>query len=379
MEGPVLGTELQDVQRILVVAYGHTADTLPAGPCLAALRNAYSDANIELLVLTDVAEFWSSCPHIDGIRVMRDFRHKGTRFARVEQLWAMTLLGLRLRGKYDLVLVLHAGSWPFSYLAYVTGARYRAGLRGRFPARWLTHAPEPAGGTISFREENRQVLASIGVPVRDPHLSYWPTVSAKIEVDRVMPHGSRPVVALHPGSHWACQRWHNERWATVADAIVERYGAQIVITGSADEVALADDIAAHMRHFPVIAAGRTSLPAFFDLVARCDLMVCVNSAASQVALATGTPVVNLVGLESLAWTAPEVGEPMTVVRESTEPPGPWCPLGIWGRVSGCQIEDHVALAGLDPILPVHVLRAISDYLEPAGAQHQWSSDRMGAG
>ena len=356
-----------DVKRILVTAYGHTADSLPAGPCLAALRSAYPDAEIHLLVVDQVADLWRACPYVDGVRVIRDFRYKGSRLARAEQVWRLTQLTVRLRGRYDLVVVLHARSWFFACLAYLSGARYRAGYVDHHPRRWLTHHAEPYEGIVSFREENRRVLQAIGVSVADRHLDVWPNAVSRAEVDGVLASAhSGPLVGLHPGSHWACQRWHNHRWAEVADALAESYGAQVVITGSADEQALAEEIASSMRTQPLIATGRTSILGFAELVRRCDVLLCVNSAASQVGLAVRTPVVNLVGLEPLTWTAPEPGEAMSVVRQCADSTVGWCPLGIWGRLSQCQRDDHVALAGLDAIEPDHVLAAATRWLPADG-------------
>jgi ADP-heptose:LPS heptosyltransferase len=353
------------IRRILVTAYGHTADTLPAAPCLRELRSRYPGAEIHVLVVEQVAELWSACPYVDRTHVMRDFQWKGSRRQRPEQLVRLAGLVARFRGRYDMVIVLHARSWFFSCFAYLSGARYRAGYQDGRPARWLTHAAEPYDGIVSFREENRRVMAALGIPVGDHRLELWPTADARTEADGLLASvpPTTPLIGLHPGSHWACQRWHNDRWATVADALMERYGVQVVITGSPDERGWADEIAAHMRRRPIIAAGATSLPGFAEVVSRCRVLLCVNSAASQVGLATGTPVVNLVGLEPLGWTAPEPGEAMAVVCQSSQSSVSWCPLGVWGRLSQCQIAEHVGLAGLSHIRPDHVLAAAIPWME----------------
>lgn len=354
----------ENVHRILVTAYGHTADSLPAGPCLAALRATYPDAEIHMLVVEQVADLWAACPYVDRVHVMRDYKRKGTRLARAEQLVRLAELSVRFRGRYDMFIVLHARSWFFSCLAYLSGARYRAGYHDGHPARWLTHPAEPYEGIVSFRDENRRVMSALGIEVSDHHLQLWPTPEAREQVDALLesvPPGV-PLVGLHPGSHWACQRWHNDRWAAVADALMEQYGVQIVITGSADERPWAEEIAGHMRMQPLIATGATSLLGFAELVSRCQVLLCVNSAASQVGLAMGTPVVNLVGLEPLTWTEPEPGEAMTVVRQCGHSSTSWCPLGIWGRLSQCQMAEHVGLAGLDTIQSAHVLAGAGSWI-----------------
>jgi ADP-heptose:LPS heptosyltransferase len=354
------------VRRILVTAYGHTADTLPAGPCLAALRSSYPDARIELLVVKEVADLWRACPYIDAVRVMRDFKRKGTRLGRLEQVWRLAQLTLRLRGRFDMVIVLHARSKFFGYLAYLSGAACRVGYRDDSAAQCFTHEAVPYEGIVSFREENRRIMQALGITVDNRHLEMWPTPEARAEADQLLGavSASGPLIGVHPGSHWACQRWPNQRWAAVADALTEAYGAQIVITGSSEERELAEDIASQMHSTPLIATGKTSIPGFGEIVRQCHVLFCVNSAASQVALAMKTPVVNLVGLEPLTWTEPEAGEDMSIVRQCTESSTAWCPLGVWGRLSQCQRSDHVGLAGLEAIEPVHVLSAAKRWLGP---------------
>jgi ADP-heptose:LPS heptosyltransferase len=365
----------EQIRRILVTAYGHTADSLPAGPCLAALRATYPRAQIHMMVVDQVAELWRACPHVDQVHVMRDFTRKGTRLARAEQLWRLAVLAARFRGRYDIVVVLHAHSWFFALLAYLTGARYRAGYATGRTARWFTHRAGPYEAIVSFREENRRVMRALHIEVENPRLQIWPSEKAIEDVDRfLMSASSRgPLIGLHPGSHWACQRWANDRWAVVADGLVERYGAQIVITGSADERAWAEEIAEHMKSQPLIATGTTSLLGFAELVGRCTVLLCVNSAASQVGLAMKTPVVNLVGLEPLTWTEPSPGEVMSVVRRCSHSSTTWCPLGVWGRLSHCQVEEHVGLAGLESIQPDDVIDAAATLLQnsatPFGASN----------
>lgn len=363
--GPVSATD--DVGKILVIAYGHTADTLPAGPCLAALRAMYPTARLHMLVVQEVADLWRACPYVDEVRVLRDFRWKGTRFSRPEQLLRLAQLTAQLRGRYDMVIALHARSSFLTRLTYLSGARYRAGYRDNHPSHWLTHEAEQYDEIVPFREENRRVLAALGITVTQRRLEIWSTPEAETEAQRVLspaPPGQLRV-AIHPGSHWACQRWHNERWAEVADGLVEAYGAHIIITGSADESVWAEEIAERMHTRPIIATGATSILGFAEVIRQCDALICVNSAASQVGLAVQTPVINLVGLEPLTWTQAERGENMTVVRECSASSTSWCPLGIWGKVSQCQREDHVGLAGLDGIQPHHVLAA-AQRLRPVG-------------
>src|SRR5205814_7122242 len=98
-----------------------------------------------------------------------------------------------------------------------------------------------------------------------------------------------------PGSDWGCQMWGFEQCAEVADHLIERWNARLMITGLASERWMADRIANSMRNEPAIASGETSLTELTALVGRFDLLVGVDSGPVTLGVAVGTPVVALDG------------------------------------------------------------------------------------
>ncbi|MGH2503932.1 MAG: glycosyltransferase family 9 protein, partial [Ktedonobacterales bacterium] len=137
---------------------------------------------------------------------------------------------------------------------------------------------------------------------------------------------------------------------------------------SGDEDAWARDIVAGMRVKDarvIDATGKTSIMQFAALVKQLTCLVCVNSAASQIALATQTPVVNLVGYENPVWTAPLASEPMTIVRgcdDSTAVEN-WCPYNVWGKLSQCHRAECIGIGGLSLIRRERVMREVERWLQ----------------
>ncbi len=366
--------EAASAQRILVTAYGHIADVLPALPALRALRERYPGARISVLAVEYVREMLEACPYVDDVLVVRDFKHKGTRRGKLEQLVKLAQLAPRLYGQFDMVLILHARSRFLSRLAWLTGAKVRAGFLDVAAPRMLTHAAQPLTGIASFRAENRRVLEAIGVTTMSAALEMHPAARDEQAVEALLAeHGVVPgdlLVGLHPGSHWTCQQWSAAEWASVADALVTRFGARLVITGTEDERPLADAIRGAMTassEAVIDATGRTSILQFAALLKRLRLLICVNSAASQVALAMRTPAINLVGYENPVWTAPVPGEPMTIVRgcDNATAKESWCPYHVWGKLSHCHRAECVGIGGLSLITPDRVLRAVDTWLAPS--------------
>src|SRR5262249_28197088 len=72
--------------------------------------------------------------------------------------------------------------------------------------------------------------------------------------------GLRLLVGIHPGASFGpAKRWLPERFAEMADRLVEALHADILIFGSQSERPLAEEIADEMEHVPTIVAGGTTL------------------------------------------------------------------------------------------------------------------------
>ena len=353
--------------RILVTAYGHIADTLPALTALHDLRGQFPQSRISVLVLDYVRELFETSPHVDTVLTFRDFQLKGSRFSKLEQLLRLTQLAPKVFRKFDMVVILHAHTSFFARVAQLSRAPIRAGFEPSAPRQTLTHRARPLTTPVGFREENRHVLEAVGVTACHEHLELGLAADDMAYVEGILAgegvHREDTVVGLHPGSHWTCQEWNAEHWAKIADELQTSYRARIVITGTADEKALAADI---IRHMPsgqtsvINLTGKTSILQFAAMIRRMDLLVCVNSAASQLALAMGTRAINLVGYENPVWTAPRPDEPMTILRGCNDgnTKTSWCPYGIWGRRSGCHRAECTGIGGLSLITTDMVTRRI---------------------
>jgi heptosyltransferase-2 len=365
------GPDAASIRRILVTAYGHIADVLPSGPALHALRETYPQARITVLAVGYVKEMLAACPYVDEVLIFQDFKHKGSRWAKVEQMLKLAQLAPRLYGRFDLALVLHARSRFLSRLVWLSGAKVRAGFLDAASPKMLTHPARALESLASFREENRRVLEAIGITSMREGLELWPSANDEQAVQVLLAEAGVAeddlLIGLHPGSHWTCQQWSPKEWAKVADELTTRYGARLVITGTKDERELAEAIISQMTAAgprPIDATGRTSILQFAALVKRLKLLVCVNSAASQVGLAMETPTLNLVGYENPVWTAPLKTEPMTIIRgcDDSNAVEYWCPYHVWGKLSQCHRAECIGIGGLSLITPAMVLRQVERQL-----------------
>jgi ADP-heptose:LPS heptosyltransferase len=336
------------------------------------LRQTYAHARITVIGYSYAREILVACPYVDTVITIETFEQKrGTRWSRLVRLAKAAQLAPRLYGRFDLAIIFHAQPKFTTYLAWVSGARVRVGLLYD-DSRMLTHRARQINWITSWREENRLVLEAIGVTNLTDELEIWPTPGDEQAIQALLSrHGVADdalLIGLHPGSHWTCQQWSPKDWAALADALVSRYGADLIITGTGDERHLADAIRQQMKaraaHL-IDATGQTSALQFAALVRRMDLFICVNSAAPQVSVAVKTPTLDLLGYEKLAYNPPVEGEPITIIRGCDDATAVenWCPYNIWGKVNGCHRAECMGIGGLSLITPNMVLRQAERHLK----------------
>ncbi|MBP7216733.1 MAG: glycosyltransferase [Candidatus Omnitrophica bacterium] len=286
------------IERALVVQLFGMGDLACSLPLLRRLRSLFPQARIDMLAderygdfikcMTDVV---SVVPYGRGV------------------MKKLALLRLLRRGRYDLVVVLNPlfqGAW----IAFASGARYRIGYARDYENiqnigamdRLLTHAllPEPKPMHDSQRYQNIAEVFKAHVEIaRDPyfvlpqHALDW----AQEFLQQQDIESSHCIVGVHPGAGWESRCWPSERFAQVADYLVERYAAKIMLFGSAaaSDMVRAQAVQLKMKYQAHTCAGKTDVARFIALLRRCRFFITNDSGPMHLAAMLGIPMVAIFG------------------------------------------------------------------------------------
>lgn len=301
-------------QRILWLKLAAMGDTVLLIPALRAVRKAYPEATIVFLATRINADILRHCPYIDHLIVLR----LEDALTRPGGLWH----SIRELQEFAPDWAIDAEQWTrfTPLLAYLSGAPRRAGFRTPGQGRHF-----PFTDPVLHRRGRHEVecfldlVRTLGVESRDNHLELFLDQAARDQVEALLRlHGletHHPLVVLHPGcgKHGKRREWAPDKYARLADLLVERYRARIVLTGDPAERPLAQEIAGRMAVPPLVAAGETDVRELAALIARSDLVVCGNTGALHLAAAAGVPTVALHGPTDPAKWGPW-GIPAQVVR-----------------------------------------------------------------
>jgi ADP-heptose:LPS heptosyltransferase len=310
---PVGEEDRRDDRRasVLVLRALQIGDLLVAVPALRALRRAHPQHRLVLATPAALAPLVARIGGIDALLPTSD----------------PTAIGWSGPAP-DVAVNLH-GTGPQSHRALeAVGAGRRIGFRcaesghGWDGPGW----DDVAAAHPHERARWCALLQAVGIPADPDDLrlhapshhsgpQQGPAQPNRTEPNRTAPNRtapnrpSRAPVVVHPGAAFGAKRWPAGRFAAVAAAL-DGPGSPVVVTGSAAERELAEEVAVRAG-LPAerVVAGRTDLGQLCDLVAGAALVVSGDTGIAHLASAHATPSVVLFGPVDPAQWGPPTGGP----------------------------------------------------------------------
>jgi heptosyltransferase-1 len=214
-------------------------------------------------------------------------------------------------------------------------------------ARWLFTERVATRG-VHVIEQDVELVSAIAGDALKPVQPWLPVdPAAEAWADEILPPAeSRPAVLINPGAGWGAKRWPAERYAAVAQGLVE-HGCRVLVNAGPGEEPLAEVIASRTGSAatPLVC----SLAQLIALTRRLDLAIAGDTGPLHLACALGRPVVGIYGPTDPSRNGP-FGTQFKVLR------------------SPQSRRDHTRYeapeAGLLTIQPEDVLRAARALLYP---------------
>ena len=353
-DGPELRAGNPDIKRILVTRVDLLGDVVLSLPAVRALRRAYPDARIDLLVLGATASILDGQPGIDRVLTFDPYFWRSPAALLNPATWrrARALFTTLRAARYDLALSISGDI--ASILTRLSGARRRVGYAAEAYPFLLTDAL-PSGRYQVCKHEVQYVLALAaaagGIVAEDDallHLTVLPD-SARRVADSIFKARERtgargPLVAIHAGArNGQAKRWPPDRIAGLAARLVSELDALVVLTGAPSERSLAEAVLRHCDVPLVDLVGRTDLPGLVALVAASDALVTGDSGPMHVACAVRTPVVALHGPTDPVLSGPTAPDAI-VLRQAL-----WCsPCYDASATAECRFSNPVCMKHIAP-------------------------------
>ena len=291
-------------------------------PALRAVRKRFPEAHIAIVARPYVGEIYRDQQICDEL-IKYDSRDAHAGFSGRGRL-IEELCGHR----FDVALLLQ-NAFDAAWLAWRARIPQRIGYARDGRSALLTKAVRvPRAGQIPAHEQfyYLELLRRadwITELKGEKFISVLVNPESRVEAGkRLLAAGSRPNalrVAISAGaSYGAAKCWAPEKFAAVANRLMTKFDADVILFGTASEAAISSAIGDAMRRPPVHLTGKTSIAELPALFSQCHLFIGNDSGAMHVAAGVGVPVVAIFGPTDPNGTAP-VTPACTIVQEQ-----PYC-------------------------------------------------------
>jgi heptosyltransferase-2 len=302
-KGPPRGDE-----KILVRGTNWIGDSVMSVPALRELRRLFPNNPITLMARPWVAGLFEDQGLVDDILAVPEDA------GRIEKAF---LLKRRCRG-FDRA-VLFQNAFSAALAVRLAGIPQRIGYRRDGRAFLLTHLAEPRIERLGRHQVYYylDLIFQAGLSPVDylDEESFSPRIDLQVparglrEADSLLRQSGidedETLVTLNPGAYFGpAKRWFTDRYARLADQVVEELGAKIAIVGSAGELRIAKEIQSLMKNTALVLSGRTDLAGLMGILGRSSLFITNDSGPMHVAAALGIPQIALFGSTDEVATGP---------------------------------------------------------------------------
>jgi lipopolysaccharide heptosyltransferase II len=303
------------IERVVVRGANWVGDAVMTVPALRELRRLLPRAHVTLATRPWAQGIFDGADFIDDLLVIDEDGKPIRKFIRQVRRWR--------ERRFDLAVLLPNAMAP-ALVATVARVPLRIGYATQGRGEFLTHALDvPAWRgkrhevfyylNIIAELERALAGATQGDPLfdlgRDPRFALAVPEErrsrARALLERRGVDPSRTLVALCPGStNSRAKRWHAERFAALADRLVEEAGATVLLVGAREELDVTREVVAAMRHEPVVLTGETTLAETTALLSLVSLLVTNDTGPAHIASALGRPTLVIFGPTNPLTTRP---------------------------------------------------------------------------
>ena len=294
-------------QRFLIVRLSSIGDIVHALPAVAALGEAFPQAEIHWVVESRYALLLEGNPYLHRVVKLDTlgWRRRLTTGATLREI-GRSLRTLRV-SRYDAAIDFQ-GLWKSAVVAWLSRARERIG----FAKRWLR---EPSAAVlytqrISPRERKHVIEMNLAlVEQLGAHAPRWQFPLPRTAADdtyvetQLAALDVKDFIIINPGGGWRSKCWPPESYTELMQRLEGILPEQILVTGSTGEENLIAAIlqragSRRARYLP------TTLVQFIALARRARLFIGGDTGPLHLAAAVGTPIVGIFGPTDPARNGP---------------------------------------------------------------------------
>jgi heptosyltransferase-3 len=319
----------ENTQNILIIQLGDIGDVVWTTPTLWAVKEAYPEAGLSILLREGNGSLLEADPSIYKTYEVK--KYMGSLL--VKAIRQIGFIRELRQQRFDLVFDLRSDERG-AFMAFITGAPIRASLYHQDVSQWrnflFTHLVRPSQENVrtSFgaAEQSLRIVRGFGIETKATVPKLWILAPVRERMQRLVNdlysswRGNDQTevkrwVTINPFSRWAYKEWTDDKWVQIVDWLWRNFKIATVIVGSEAERKRAGELASTCIGKVSNLAGKTSLVELAALLSLSSLHVGVDSAAPHIAAAVGTPTITLYGPSDWQEWAPVGDQHLVIASE----------------------------------------------------------------
>jgi len=305
---------LEEAKTILVRGTNWIGDAVMTLPAMAAIRRSFPHARISILVKPWVADIFYFCSDVDDIILY--LPHKGQ-----YNLANVSRISKEIKGKGFDAAILLQNAIEAAIIAFLGRIPIRAGYNSDARGFLLTHSVKRTRAIRRVHQVHYylEMVRALGCTGDHKEFHFHVADQEKflgrslLEASGMKREGG--FIGIAPGAAYGpAKRWFPERFAAVADRLIEEFSVDIGLFGSGADRETTEAISRHARHPLIDLAGATTLKDAISIMATCRLFISNDSGLMHIAGALGVPTLAIFGSTNPVATSP-IGESNIIIHK----------------------------------------------------------------
>jgi len=296
--------------RILIKAVNWLGDLVMSLPAMRAIRRAFPEAHLAVLVKKELASFFDGASWVDEVLAYEAAPYSIANVLRGLNDRRRIVSTIRER-HFDLAMVM-PNSFESALWVTLAGIPKRAGFIGDARGAMLTHKAAMSDDSVE-RHQVHQWLAMIretlGIEGEPDDLAISPAAENVARMREWLAANRRrkdaPLISIAPAAAYGpAKEWPAAKFAALIDELAQRIGAESVLVGAPSERVKCEEVASLSSSGAIVSAGQTSVGELIALLSIAAAFVGNDSGAMHLAGALGIPGVAIFGSTNPERTGP---------------------------------------------------------------------------
>ena len=343
--------DYSSIKKILIMKNCCLGDILMSTPMVRELKDNFSSARIHYMVGPWSKEALKGNPHLERVIDHIVFLKNRTLWNKIGRLQSLR------KEKYDLLFILDTGIISM-LTGFLIGAQFRVGFDLCHQGFLLTHRiPRTLKDNKHEVEWYLDLLRGIGLKPKTKKMEFFPSKEDErtaceffhkhrlSEKDLII--GIGPGGGINPFTTLTTKQWGKEQYASLADRLIEDFGAKIIFFGDKRDRLLVKTLKEKVHNKNIDATGKFGLGETAALIKKCKLFVTNDSGLMHLASAIGCPTLSIFGPSLSKYTAPLGQEHLSIEKELSCRP---CAIPGETKLLHCSAHTCMNLITVEDVL-----------------------------